>query len=128
MKLLLDTHAFLWMLEGSARLSRPARAAINDEANSKFVSFATLWEVTIKASLGKLELQEPWIETMRTISRLTPALVLACSQPHLEALYKLPLKHRDPFDRMIIAQALVEKAAIVSNDAALDDYGIRRVW
>jgi PIN domain nuclease of toxin-antitoxin system len=128
MKLLLDTHVFLWVLERSPRLSAQARAAINDEANAKFISFATLWEVTIKASLGKLELQEPWLETMRTVNRLTPGLVLPFAQAHLEALYLLPFHHRDPFDRMLVAQAMTEELQIVSNDAVLDAYEIVRVW
>ena len=76
MRLLLDTHAFLWGLEASDRLSASARAAMQDIANHKFVSHASLWKITIKAALGKLRLLEPWGETLRQIERRVPGTVL----------------------------------------------------
>lgn len=128
MRLLLDTHAFLWSLEDSDRLSATARAAIQDGANEKLVSYATLWEITIKVTLGKLELADPWEETLRTIERLAPGTPLACTMRDLETLFRLPQHHRDPFDRMLVAQALSGDLVLLSNDEALDAYGVRRLW
>ena len=128
MRLLLDTHAFLWSLEASDRLSVTARTAIQDGANQKLVSHASLWEITIKVALGKLELASPWEETLRDIERLAPGTVLACTARDLEVLFRLPQHHRDPFDRMLVAQALRGDLTLVSNDEALDAYGVRRLW
>lgn len=128
MKLLLDTHAFLWALEASARLSPKARAAIQDPGNVKLVSFASLWEITIKVALGKLKLETPWDETLRQIERMAPGTVLSCTVAHLESLSQLPQHHRDPFDRMLVAQARAEDLTLVSHDELLDAYGIRRLW
>src|SRR5438067_8013358 len=105
MELLLDTHVFLWALEASQKLSATASMAIQDGANTKLVSYASLWEITIKVALGKLELREPWPETLRNIERLAPDTILACTTTHLETLFGLHLHHRDPFDRVIVAQA-----------------------
>ena len=128
MRLLLDTHAFLWGLEASDRLSTRARAAIHDTASHKFVSHASLWKITIKAALGKLRLLEPWGETLRQIERRVPGTVLPCTASHLEKLFQLPLHHRDPFDRMLVAQALADDLTLVSDDEVLDGYGVRRLW
>jgi PIN domain nuclease of toxin-antitoxin system len=128
MRLLLDTHAFLWVLEASARLSPKARAAIQDAGNVKLVSFASLWEITIKVAFGKLKLETPWEETLRQIERMAPGTVLGCTVPHLESLSQLPHHHRDPFDRMLVAQARADDLTLVSHDDLLDAYGIRRLW
>lgn len=128
MRLLLDTHAFLWSLEDSDRLSAAARSAIQDRANEKRVSYATLWEITIKTALGKLELETPWEETLGGIERRAPGTLLNFTEDHLAVLLRLPQHHRDPFDRMLVAQALSENLTLVSNDAALDAYGVRRLW
>ena len=128
MRLLLDTHAFLWSLEGSDRLSGKARAAIQNGANEKLVSYATLWEITIKVALGKLELETPWEDTLRHIERVAPGTVLACTEGDLAVLLGLPQHHRDPFDRMLIAQALTEDFTLISNEALFDQYGVKRLW
>lgn len=129
MRFLLDTHAFLWMLEESPRLSVRARAAVNDPAREVRLSFASTWEITIKATLGKLRLRDPWEQTLDRIGRLTPNLILQPAIPHFQALYRLPrLEHRDPFDRMLVAQALAENLPLVSNDESLDNYGVTRLW
>jgi len=94
MRLLLDTHAFLRGLEASERLSARARAAIHDTASHKFVSHASLWEITIKAAPGKLRLFEPWGETLRQIERRVPRTVLPFTAAHLEKLFELPHRQR----------------------------------
>jgi len=101
---------------------------MQDIANHKFVSHASLWEITIKAALGKLRLLEPWGETLRQIERRVPGTVLPCTAAHLEKLCELPHHHRDPFDRMLVAQALADDLTLVSDDGVLDRYGARRLW
>jgi PIN domain nuclease of toxin-antitoxin system len=128
MRLLADTHSFLWFAEGSPRLSVTARRLIDDPANDVFLSVVSLWEIAIKVSLQKLFLQEPFetfIPQQLVDARIT---LLNISVPHLNVVVKLPHHHRDPFDRMLVAQAQVEQLPIVSADPALDAYGITRQW
>lgn len=128
MKLLLDTHAFLWAISESGRLSRKARDGFLDRRNSLFLSVASVWEMAIKASLGKLTLSEP-LETI--VDREMTANAIAW-QPielsHCARVAVLPFHHRDPFDRLLVAQGLVGGLTIVSADAAFDAYGVRRLW
>ena len=128
MRLLLDSHALIWMLEESPRLSQRAALAINNPENLVRISFASLWEITIKAALGKLRLRTPWPETLREIERRTPDNLLSVSCDHLARLFALPNLHRDPFDRMLVAQALCDDLTLVSDDEELDRYGVRRFW
>lgn len=128
MRLLLDTHALLWFLQNSPSLSAAAKAAIEDPTNEKFVSIATCWEMAIKAGLGKLRLVEP---VAVFLGRELPANnfdLLAISFAHATAVENLPPHHKDPFDRLLIAQAQAEGIPIVSVDAALDPYGVTRIW
>lgn len=124
MKLLLDTHAALWWLADDARVGPAAARQLNDETNRILLSAAVIWEVAVKRSLGKL--QAP--------SNLAPTLVAAGAQPlaitldHAAAVEALPWHHRDPFDRMLIAQALMEGATIVSQDERMQPYGVPVVW
>ena len=128
MKLLLDTHAFLWFVMGDARLSKTARAVIEDPANDKVVSAASHWEVAIKAATGKLTLAEPFhILVPREISS-NGFDILPIGLAHSSAVVNLPFHHLDPFDRMLIAQAIVEQLPIITADAQFDAYGITRVW
>ncbi len=128
MRLLLDSHALIWMLEESPRLSQRAALAINDPGNVVRISFASLWEITIKVALGKLRLRTPWPETLREIERRTSENLHALSCEHLARLFELPNFHRDPFDRILIAQALCDDLTLVSDDEELDRYGVRRLW
>lgn len=128
MKLLLDTHALLWFLSGDSRLSESARLAIEDLENTRHFSIATAWEIAIKVSLGKLQLVVPFEELLPGQLQSNRIDLLPLLPAHLQALLDLPYHHRDPFDRMLIAQARVEDAAIVSIDSALDEYGARRLW
>lgn len=128
MRLLLDTHAFLWFIAGDPRLSAPARAAIEDPANDKVVSAASAWEMAIKVSLGKLSLTEPFdVLVPRELAR-NGFRLLPIELSHAATVATLTFHHRDPFDRALIAQALAEQMAIVSADAAFDADGIQRIW
>jgi PIN domain nuclease of toxin-antitoxin system len=127
-RLLLDTHALLWWLAGDERLSEVARAAIADTTNEVYVSAASAWEVTTKHRLGKLPGAGPLaVDFAREVTRqgFQP---LAITPGHGQDAGALPGPHRDPFDRMLIAQARREHMALVSNEAVFDGHGIARLW
>ena len=128
MRLLLDTHAFLWWLTDSPRLSEPARQAIAAETNEVLVSAASAWEITTKHRLGKLPNAEAVARDVAgTIARQDfdelPITVDDAAQAGA-----LPGSHRDPFDRMLIAQALLGNLVLVSNESLFDQYGVHRLW
>lgn len=128
MNLLLDTHSFLWFIMGSSRLSGNARALIEDDAHDKRLSTASLWEMAIKLSLGRLTLAEPFGVLIPQQLRVSGIEFVNIEIDHLAALTTLPLHHRDPFDRLIIAQAIVEQCPIVSVDPAFEAYPVERLW
>jgi PIN domain nuclease of toxin-antitoxin system len=128
MKLLLDTHAFLWFIIGSPNLSDTARALIEDAANERFLSVASLWEMAIKVSIGKLSLSSTFDVLIPQQLSLNGIALLNIEVAHAAIVATLPFHHRDPFDRLLIAQAMVEKMPVVSIDAAFDTYGITRLW
>jgi PIN domain nuclease of toxin-antitoxin system len=128
MRALLDTHALIWFLEGDQRLSGLAREIIAKGDNEVLVSIASLWEMSIKHSLGKLELQQPFAELIPKQLESNAIGVLGVDLPHVIELGDLPYHHRDPFDRMIIAQARVETLPVIGDDGAFDAYGIQRIW
>lgn len=126
--LLLDTHAFLWWVDDSPRLGRRAKAAIADPDRRCFLSLASSWELAVKLSLGKLELPG-------SIERFVPAQLAAndfeelpLRFAHVARVARLPFHHRDPFDRLLAAQALAEGLTIVSADPVFRRYGVRVVW
>ncbi len=121
MRLLLDTHTVLWWLELDARLGRKALARLEDADSALYVSIASLWEIAIKHNAGKIEINAATVASWLPAARVTTIPVLLT---HLTAYESLPLHHRDPFDRLILAQALVEGATIVTNDAAILQYGV----
>ena len=128
MKLLLDTHALLWMVSSSDRLSSSAREAIAVEANELYFSIAGYWELGIKQSLGKLELASDWEDTLpREITR-NRIVWLPIEPKHVHEVAALPWIHRDPFDRLMVAQARVEGLSIISRDQSLTEYDIRVLW
>jgi PIN domain nuclease of toxin-antitoxin system len=128
MRLLLDTHAFLWFVTANGRLSGAARAVIEDESNDSYVSAASTWEIAIKSSLGKLQLTEPYpVLVPREIDE-NGFIYLGIELTHTARVAELAFHHHDPFDRLLVAQALEEQLAVVSADAALDAYGVRRIW
>ncbi len=124
MKLLIDTHAALWLLDEDAQLSRAAEKALTEPANEVLLSAAVVWEVAIKRSLGKLDAPDGFAQTLLNGG----AAPLAISLEHAQATHSLPWHHRDPFDRMLVAQATLENAAIVSSDERLDAYEVRVLW
>ncbi len=128
MQLLLETHAFLWFANGDDRLSRQARSAIADPANAVFISAGSLWEMAIKISLDKLRLTQPldvWVGQQLVDNEMT---VLGIRVSHLARVAALPFHHRDPFDRLLVAQAEVEQLKLVSEDVVMDTYGVERLW
>ena len=127
MKLLLDTHIFLWFIMGSPHLTAKARALIEDETNRKFISVASLWEIAIKSSIGKLTLSAPFDQLIPQQLSLNGFELLPIEITHLATVVTLPFHHRDPFDRLLIAQAMAEKMPVVSSDLAFDAYAITRL-
>ena len=128
MKVLLDTHAFLWLITGDKRLSRKARTTFLKKENRIFLSAVSLWEICIKLSLDKLSLKEGWIGIIQQQMKDNSIDWLPIEMRHCIELVNLPFHHRDPFDRMLIAQAMVEKMQILSRDARFADYPVKRVW
>lgn len=119
MRLLLDTHAFLWFIMGSANISVNARALIESPANERLLSVVSLWEIAIKTSLGKLTLSASFNELIPAQLKLNGIDLLNINVNHLSTLTTLPFHHRDPFDRLIIAQAIVEKLQSLASMAPL---------
>ena len=128
MRLLLDTHAFLWFVAGDFTLSAHARSLIEDEGNDKLVSIVSLWEIAVKTSLGKLPLAKPFEQFIPEQLTRNGFQVLALTVAHTAKVAALPLHHRDPFDRMLVAQSLVENLPLLSSDETLNAYGIQRLW
>lgn len=125
---LLDTHAFLWWLAGSRRLSNKARSVIADEENSVYVSAASAWEISTKVRLGKLPGAERTVGELSRILASQRFVPLAVTVAHAERAAMLPGHHRDPFDRMLIAQAQADNLILISNESLFDAYGVRRLW
>jgi PIN domain nuclease of toxin-antitoxin system len=128
MKFLLDTHSFLWFIQGNSRLSTVARQRIEDPANERLVSVASLWEIAIKASIGRLTFAQPFATLMAEQLQRNSMQVLDITLAHTAQVMTLPFHHRDPFDRMLIAQSLVETLPIIGVDSAFDAYGVTRLW
>ena len=128
MKLLLDTHTLLWFIAGSASLSAYARSLIEDAANEKFVSIVSIWETAIKVSTGKMALSAPFDVLFPHQLQINGFGLLPIKIEHTSVVITLPFHHRDPFDRLLIAQAIEEKMTLVSVDNVFDDYGVTRFW
>src|SRR6516225_1627009 len=128
MKLLLDTHTFLWLVEGSPHLSAAARAALADPANELYLSVASVWELAIKTGNKKLTLSDPLDSFVGKWALTYQLALLPINTPHALAVAGLPDHHRDPFDRMLIVQALVEGMTLVSADAKFAPYPVPILW
>ncbi|WP_310485575.1 type II toxin-antitoxin system VapC family toxin [Chamaesiphon sp. VAR_48_metabat_403] len=128
MNLLLDTHVLIWLVEGSDNLSQSAKQAIEDEQNSLYLSIASLWEMTIKMSLGKLQLGISLDRIVESYLLPTSIEILPINLNHLLILRDLPLHHRDPFDRILISQAQSEELTLVSADRLFSDYLVQILW
>jgi PIN domain nuclease of toxin-antitoxin system len=128
MRLLLDTHAFLWFIQGSQNLSETARDLIEDQGNQKLLSIASLWEISIKVSIGKLDVGMAIAELVSREVYGNGFEVLAIQANHLDELTKLVFHHKDPFDRLIIAQALAERMPVLTRDEAFGRYPVSLLW
>ena len=128
MRFLIDTHSFLWFGAGSPQLSQAAQVLIGDPSNQPLLSMASLWEIAIKLSVGKLRLAHPFATLTPQQLGQQGIIVLNIQFRHLVKTTELPLHHRDPFDRLLVAQALVEQLPIISADSAFDAYGVTRLW
>jgi len=128
LKLLLDTHALLWQWADSSRLSADAAAAILTPPHETHVSAASVWEIAIKMSNGRLRIVTDFDKFVEKAILENGYKILPIEAAHAAESINLPWIHRDPFDRMLAAQARVEKMALVSSDAIMDQYGVTRIW
>lgn len=128
MRLLLDAHALVWAVDNPALLGTGAAAALEDPANDLLLSAGTIWELAIKVGLSKLAISLPFREWMTQAVVDLSVAVLPITVEYADVQAGLPFYHRDPFDRLLVAQARVEDVPIVSADAILDRYGIGRIW
>jgi PIN domain nuclease of toxin-antitoxin system len=128
LKFLIDTHFFLWFVLNDLSLSTRARALIVDPQNDVLISPGTFWEVAIKVSIGKFSLPEAFGPFVEDQIRQNAFEILPITVAHADAVATLPFHHRDPFDRLLIAQAIVERIPILSADSTFDKYPVTRIW
>ena len=128
MRLLLDTHAFLWWIADDARLSKRARSAIATRRDECFVSIASCWEIAIKVSLEKLKLKASVDRFIPEQLAVNSFSLLPIEFAHVARVARLPFHHRDPFDRLLAAQGLIDDLTVVSADPIFRRYGVKRVW
>ena len=128
MNLLLDTHTFLWFIDGNPKLSTKAKDAIENQENLKIVSIASLWEMAIKISLKKLDLKKPFKELIPHQLEINGFDLLQVHISHLIELTSLPYHHRDPFDRLLLSQSISDDLSIISVDPVFDNYSVKRIW
>jgi len=129
MSYLLDTSAFLWFVTGDRKLSRLASRILENSSDDFYLSMASLWELAIKANLGRgLELPSPFAEFVEVELQAERIQILDIQLAHVKRVADLPLIHRDPFDRLLIAQSLVENLPMITNDSVFDAYQVQRVW
>lgn len=128
MNYLLDTHTFLWFIDDDPALSSTAKGLIQAAESTIFLSSASIWEMAIKVSLGKLDMPSPFDTFVKEQLSENAIRLLDIKPEHTGIIATLPFHHRDPFDRLIIAQSLHEKLPIIGRDAVFDAYGIDRRW
>lgn len=128
MRLLIDSHALIWYVDQHQQLSPASHAALSNPVNDLLLSAGSIWEIAIKIGLGKLVLTEPYSRWMSQALDDLGITVLPITVEYADAQASLPKHHADPFDRLIVAQALVEGVSIVSADSRMDAYGITRIW
>ena len=128
MKVLLDTHAFIWWDSNPTKLSPQALAVCQDQTNQVFLSVASVWEMQIKLQVEKLHLDFPLAEIIENQQQTNNIQILPVALGHVLALRDLPLVHKDPFDRILIAQARTEAAVLVSHDSVFADYEVNLLW
>ena len=128
MRLLLDTHAIIWWFAGNPILTTETQQAIADTSNDKFISAASAWEIATKYRIGKLPDAKELVEDFRTQVGSQGFIELPVSLEHAVRAGSLPGPHRDPFDRILIAQAITDDLTLVSNETLFDSYGVHRLW
>lgn len=128
MRILIDTHALIWFGENSKRLSKSALRFLEDENNEVYFSVVSIWEMTIKHQLGKLQLHCPLDEKFRNQAANNGMRELSIEFEHVVKIGELPLHHRDHFDRLLVGQAIVEGLSIISQDEIIDRYPVNRIW
>ena len=128
MRYLLDTSSFLWYVSDHHRLSTAATERLDDPVSTIHLSLVSIWEVAIKFNMGKLDLPVPFDEFVDTTIHSYSLRLLNIQIPHLRRVARMPLLHRDPFDRLIIAQSQVENIPVITSDATFDRYPVQRVW
>ncbi len=124
---MVDTHALLWHLNDDAQLPKTLSELIHSKSNTTFVSVDSLWEISIKQSIGKLVLRKSLAIIYRKLN-LSNVVIIHIEQTHLERLQTLPHHHRDPFDRLLIAQALSENLTVITKDKHFPAYGVETLW
>ncbi|OQX08611.1 MAG: twitching motility protein PilT [Desulfobulbaceae bacterium A2] len=127
-RLLLDTHVFLWWVNDDPKLTAVARLAIADANNACYLSLASCWEMAIKSSLGRLQLAKPVARFVTEQLATNGFTLLNIDLRHATKVEKLPFHHRDPFDRLLISQAITEKLTLVSADSIFSGYGVNLLW
>jgi len=127
MKLLLDTHIFLWFITADKQIPQKIIELISNLNNKRWISIASIWEIVIKMSLNKLEIKGGF-QTIEDFLGNNDVEILPISFNHTKRLLSLPLLHNDPFDRIIIAQSMIENLTIISKDNRFKDYGIKIIW
>jgi len=127
-RLLIDTHTLIWATDDPTKLSGPATTALQDPTNDLLLSAATIWEMAIKIGQGKLKLSLPYRTWMEKAIADLALTILPVTIEYAEQQASLPVHHKDPFNRLIIAQAMIERVPVICNDSAFDAYGIIRVW
>lgn len=128
MSLLLDTHAFLWFVLNDSQITEDALAAIIEATDDVFLSPASYWEIAIKVRIGKLSLAEDFLPFMESQLEENNFRILPISLRHAAIVATLPLYHRDPFDRLLLSQAIAEDIPLISRDEVFDRYGVQRIW
>lgn len=128
MRVLLDSHTLIWAGDDPAKVPAPAMGVMQDPANDLFISAATIWEMAIKVAIGKLPLSLPYRQWLDKAVDDQGLSILPITLDHTERQISLPFHHRDPFDRLIAAQAIVEGIPLVSADAIFDAYVVNRIW
>lgn len=128
MKYLIDTHTLLWYTLNESPLSRTANQLIINSNNEILISPVSYWEIAIKISIGKLILHQPYKDSIDVCLNQYQFNILAITPEHTDVVITLPFYHKDPFNRLLVAQAIVEKIPIISVDTVLDQYGIQRLW
>ena len=128
MDALLDTHAYLWLTSDESQLGAAALSVIKNTSNRLFLSIASEWEIAIKVGNGRLSIAVTLDELLIVTPRKLKIDLLPIQPTHLVAVPSLPMHHKDPFDRLLVAQSLTENLPFISADSLLDRYGIRRIW